>query len=304
MNTTPYINWYNILGVDPESSDEDIKRAYRKHMKRDHPDGLPQDQKEIGGELSKFWNEAYEVLKDPKKRHEFDQIRQLRIFMFKDETLKLPVNDIPLLGALVKLHKTNERQIGYITKRSAQDMRPRIGNDAVSDDVYTVCRPSSGEVFISRRLDDYRAPFYRKQRIKLNTDRLTYDADEYFNISQIHRYGNDVNEEHFSDFALPKYMDDYLFSLDIVAGIIAQDGVAIDMSLNEQFSKRRMGAIRHMVSQIETLSKESNFIGEPVQEIKLGNFEEVLRRDEGLVRLEWKNGLEENQYGTQRGRRR
>src|SRR5688572_16223489 len=62
-------DYYAILGVSKESSQEDIQRAYRKLARQYHPDV----NKEPGAEDTfKDIGEAYEVLKDPDKRAKYD----------------------------------------------------------------------------------------------------------------------------------------------------------------------------------------------------------------------------------------
>lgn len=64
-------DYYNILGVDKNASDEDIKSAYRKLAKKYHPD-LNKDNPQAA-EKFKEVNEAYEVLSDKTKRSNYDQ---------------------------------------------------------------------------------------------------------------------------------------------------------------------------------------------------------------------------------------
>lgn len=65
-------DYYDALGVKPDASDAEIKRAYRKLARKYHPDVS----KESGAEEKiKAVNEAYEALKDPERRREYDQLR-------------------------------------------------------------------------------------------------------------------------------------------------------------------------------------------------------------------------------------
>ena len=66
-----YKDYYKILGVSRDASNDDIKKAYRKLAKQYHPD----INKEAGAEEKyKEINEAYEVLKDPDKRKKYDTL--------------------------------------------------------------------------------------------------------------------------------------------------------------------------------------------------------------------------------------
>ena len=66
-----FIDYYKILGVDKNASEEDIKKAYRKLARKHHPDLNPND-KEANKKFQQI-NEANEVLSDPDKRKKYDQ---------------------------------------------------------------------------------------------------------------------------------------------------------------------------------------------------------------------------------------
>ncbi|MCX8145886.1 MAG: molecular chaperone DnaJ [Azovibrio sp.] len=64
-------DFYEILGVNRDASEDEIKKAYRKLAMKYHPDRNP-DSKEAE-EKFKEAKEAYEVLSDPQKRAAYDQ---------------------------------------------------------------------------------------------------------------------------------------------------------------------------------------------------------------------------------------
>ena len=67
-----YKDYYKILGVDKKAPESEIKSAYRKLAMKYHPDKNPGDKS--AEEKFKDINEAYEVLKDSKKRARYDQL--------------------------------------------------------------------------------------------------------------------------------------------------------------------------------------------------------------------------------------
>ncbi len=67
-----YKDYYAILGVAREASDEEVKKAFRRLARRFHPDVAPD--KKAAEERFKEINEAYEVLGHPENRRRYDRL--------------------------------------------------------------------------------------------------------------------------------------------------------------------------------------------------------------------------------------
>jgi len=65
-------DYYEVLGVSKDATDEELKKAYRRLAKKYHPDANPDD-KEGAEAKFKELNEAYETLSDKQKRQMYDQ---------------------------------------------------------------------------------------------------------------------------------------------------------------------------------------------------------------------------------------
>ncbi|MDX1625404.1 MAG: DnaJ C-terminal domain-containing protein [Wenzhouxiangellaceae bacterium] len=65
-------DYYRTMGVEPGASADEIKRAYRKLARRYHPDVSDEPDAEA---KFKELGEAYEVLRDPEKRKQYDAVR-------------------------------------------------------------------------------------------------------------------------------------------------------------------------------------------------------------------------------------
>ena len=67
-----YKDYYKILGVERNASEDDIRKAYRKLAMQYHPDRNPNDKQ--AEERFKEINEAYQVLSDSQKRTHYDRL--------------------------------------------------------------------------------------------------------------------------------------------------------------------------------------------------------------------------------------
>ncbi|CAN6440292.1 unnamed protein product [Victoria cruziana] len=66
------VDYYNILKVNRNATDEDLKKSYRRLAMRWHPDKNPDNKKEAEAKFKQI-SEAYDVLSDPQKRQIYDQ---------------------------------------------------------------------------------------------------------------------------------------------------------------------------------------------------------------------------------------
>ena len=111
------MDYYNTLGLKPDSSAEEIKKVYRKLAMQYHPDrngGNPESEKRI-----KEINEAYQILGDEKKRSLYDlQYRQpFENHVFYEEGM-----DDDFVAVLRKFY-----QMRFATKRAGGCKRRGFG---------------------------------------------------------------------------------------------------------------------------------------------------------------------------------
>src|SRR6185503_3222964 len=68
-------DFYAELGVKKDATNADIKKAYRKLARANHPDSNPGD--DAKHDKFKTVAEAYDVVGDPEKRKKYDEMREL-----------------------------------------------------------------------------------------------------------------------------------------------------------------------------------------------------------------------------------
>jgi hypothetical protein len=72
-----FIDWYEIMDINPEATTKEIKKQFRNLAKQYHPDtAIDEEQKHEFEDKMRLINQAWEILRDADKRKEFDERRK------------------------------------------------------------------------------------------------------------------------------------------------------------------------------------------------------------------------------------
>ena len=86
-----FIDYYNILGVSPKATQQEIHKAYRRIANACHPDktaNMKEEEKKKRLEYFKKANDAYSLLKDEEKRAEYNKLYIVYIEKIREERRK------------------------------------------------------------------------------------------------------------------------------------------------------------------------------------------------------------------------
>jgi DnaJ-class molecular chaperone len=73
-----FIDWYEVLEVEPSATVKEIQTQFRKLISTYHPDRAPTDKKDEYHKKAVLLNQAKAILCDVAKRKEFDELRNNR----------------------------------------------------------------------------------------------------------------------------------------------------------------------------------------------------------------------------------
>ncbi|KAL1987637.1 hypothetical protein VTN96DRAFT_2878 [Rasamsonia emersonii] len=93
-------DYYKILGVSPNATQQQIREAYKRASLKSHPDRVPVDSPERPARTREFQriNDAYYTLSDPGRRREYDRARQEHFRDGGDTTAEEKEEDVPRRG--------------------------------------------------------------------------------------------------------------------------------------------------------------------------------------------------------------
>jgi len=157
------MNYYQVLGLSREASDEDIKKAYRKLVFEHHPDRNPH--KADADERIRDINAAYEIIGDPEKRKSYDRLSwgdepraaaaDPDIILNEIEQKLFDEGRKELFALLMKDVKRVKAELAIIRERTVAEQ----GYDSFLESVITVRATEIMGDFITEELDG------RKQRL-------------------------------------------------------------------------------------------------------------------------------------------
>lgn len=127
QHTDAFVDWFQVLGVEPTASDRDIRKAYRKRALENHPDktaNLPENLRKESTERFKLCGRAYEILSDSTLRQQFEAERKQHL-----ENPSSPVSERPTSPTQQRDHLTVEHALEVLLHFVVQCVKQQMEQD-------------------------------------------------------------------------------------------------------------------------------------------------------------------------------
>lgn len=159
----PRVDFYRVLGVPREASDEIIKKAYRKLVFEHHPDRNP-DSKDAESRIREI-NAAYEIIGDPERRRNYDRLNwgdefredvvDVSVILEEMEKKLFDEGRKELFAVMVKDVNRVKAELAVIRERTVAEQ----GYDSFKEDIIHERAAEVMEDFVTEEMDG------RKERL-------------------------------------------------------------------------------------------------------------------------------------------
>lgn len=266
-------NYFEILGVKEDATDEEIKKQYRLLSKKYHPDVNPD-----GGEKFKEIAEAYDVLSDPKKK--IDYLKQKDnpfvggsfeeffknmynqgggappIRKVADKIIKLPVT-------VMESYKGGPKTINYQRNIACSD----CGGSGGDTQLCTVCHGAGHSIQVL-------GSGFFQQRVRVAC--VHCQAKGQILINRCHSCSGVGTKNHFESItvSLPKGIDDGQFMKlegrgDFIQGMYGNLVIQPIIEQNGEFQKMGSDLIYNLFLDLQTITEDFYIIHHPDGELKI-----------------------------------
>lgn len=111
-----FLDAYHVLGVPSDATQEALKAAHRRLVRRHHPDLLPEERRDAADRRVREINVAYGLVRDPEARYRYDRVRRLQMAHRAADRVRERVDE----GALAAQWETLSRAAGVWAGRWMQ----------------------------------------------------------------------------------------------------------------------------------------------------------------------------------------
>ena len=140
----PRVDFYRVLGVSREASNDVIKKAYRKLVFEHHPDRNP-DNTEAEDKIREI-NAAYEIIGDPESRRSYDRLNWGEVFAPDVVDVSIILEEMEkklfdegrkeLFAVLIKEVAQVKAELAIIRQRTVKDQ----GYDSFKEEIIQIGR--------------------------------------------------------------------------------------------------------------------------------------------------------------------
>lgn len=172
------MDYYDVLGLDKNASQEDIKRAYRKLALKYHP-----DKHDSSEDTFKTINEAYQILHDPEKRKLYDEVNEFSKTASVDYMEMLKTLIMMFVATMRKKQLCKELKLSLCvnlddvyrgdTKKIVVSTK-RFDGTSVTKNIYIPLVNFNGDYSFPSQGDEVEEGIFTDIRIKINVNEHLY----------------------------------------------------------------------------------------------------------------------------------